>query len=280
MKIENEDRTLSNTMQHSNSRRQQTRKVVCLQSSVTTTVIRMDHRISPIPPTSTTTSTSRSTITSDSTSSSFSLTTNNSPLSCKRKLLLSQSSVVFILGLAAAISVSNMNALAFSSRGNRNNMNHYAFVNHKHYALSLQSLHNQYNNQQQHNQIQHQHRHHLQPISKLQTRNSLISTTKTTTTSLFAESTGQQEGKSVLGEKTSDDDDEWNTLVSAFKMYKAAYGDLKVPSRFVVPSMPPWPSKFSFVFSFLFGGKESLGTIFLGKNVSCFLITELYYYIF
>ena len=37
------------------------------------------------------------------------------------------------------------------------------------------------------------------------------------------------------------DDEEWNALLAAFQMYKAAYGDLKVPSRFVVPSMPPWP---------------------------------------
>ncbi len=241
MKIEHEDMTLRNTIQHSNNSRQQTSKVVCLQSSVTTSTststttntsatqrkMREDHRISPIPPTS------RPTSTSDSTSSSsFSSTTNNSQLSCKRKLLLTQSSVVFIL--ATAISVSNMNALAFSSRGN--NMNHHAFVNHKHYGLSLHNQHNQ------HNHNHHNHHNHLQPISTSQTRNSLISTT-TTTTSLFAESTGQQEGKSVLGEKTNNDDDEWNTLVSAFKMYKAAYGDLKVPSRFVVPSMPPWPSK-------------------------------------
>lgn len=38
-----------------------------------------------------------------------------------------------------------------------------------------------------------------------------------------------------------DEDGEWHTLVSAFRMYKAAYGDLKVPSRFVVPAMAPWP---------------------------------------
>jgi len=37
------------------------------------------------------------------------------------------------------------------------------------------------------------------------------------------------------------DEAEWEILVSAFQMYKAAYGDLKVPSRFVVPAMPPWP---------------------------------------
>jgi hypothetical protein len=39
----------------------------------------------------------------------------------------------------------------------------------------------------------------------------------------------------------SSDKDDWRALISAFQMYKAAYGDLKVPSRFVVPSMPPWP---------------------------------------
>lgn len=40
------------------------------------------------------------------------------------------------------------------------------------------------------------------------------------------------------------DEDEWKALVAAFQMYKAAYGDLKVPSRFIVPSMLPWPSKY------------------------------------
>jgi hypothetical protein len=41
----------------------------------------------------------------------------------------------------------------------------------------------------------------------------------------------------------SDDGDasEWQAITDAFQMYKAAYGDLKVPARFVVPSMPPWP---------------------------------------
>ena len=42
---------------------------------------------------------------------------------------------------------------------------------------------------------------------------------------------------------SSDDRDEWNALIAAFQMYRAAYGDLRVPLRFIVPSMPPWPSK-------------------------------------
>ena len=40
-----------------------------------------------------------------------------------------------------------------------------------------------------------------------------------------------------------EDEDEWRTVLAAFQMYKAAYGDLKVPSRFVVPGMAPWPGK-------------------------------------
>lgn len=43
------------------------------------------------------------------------------------------------------------------------------------------------------------------------------------------------------------DEEEWGALISSFQMYKAAYGDLKVPSRFVVPSMPPWPGKLNHV---------------------------------
>ena len=40
-----------------------------------------------------------------------------------------------------------------------------------------------------------------------------------------------------------EDEDEWHTVLAAFQMYKAAYGDLKVPSRFVVPGMAPWPGE-------------------------------------
>ena len=39
------------------------------------------------------------------------------------------------------------------------------------------------------------------------------------------------------------DESEWQAVTAALQMYKAAYGDLKVPSRFVVPSLPPWPGK-------------------------------------
>ena len=44
-------------------------------------------------------------------------------------------------------------------------------------------------------------------------------------------------------EDGSTDEEEWNALISAFQMYKAAYGDLKVPTRFIVPAMPPWSGK-------------------------------------
>jgi hypothetical protein len=48
-----------------------------------------------------------------------------------------------------------------------------------------------------------------------------------------------------------DDDAEWKTILAAFQMYKAAYGDLKVPSRFVVPGMAPWPGEFVDLWSFV-----------------------------
>jgi hypothetical protein len=47
----------------------------------------------------------------------------------------------------------------------------------------------------------------------------------------------------VAPQNPEPDEDEWRALLAAFQMYKAAYGDLKVPSRFIVPGMPPWPGK-------------------------------------
>lgn len=47
---------------------------------------------------------------------------------------------------------------------------------------------------------------------------------------------------SMSPSEETDDAEEWKAVMAAFKMYKAAYGDLKVPQRFVVPNMPPWPS--------------------------------------
>lgn len=38
-----------------------------------------------------------------------------------------------------------------------------------------------------------------------------------------------------------DDEAEWKAIYAAFRLYKAAFGDLKVPQRFVVPNMKPWP---------------------------------------
>jgi hypothetical protein len=39
------------------------------------------------------------------------------------------------------------------------------------------------------------------------------------------------------------DKEEWRAILASFQLYKAAYGDLKIPTRFVVPSMLPWPGK-------------------------------------
>jgi Helicase associated domain len=62
--------------------------------------------------------------------------------------------------------------------------------------------------------------------------------------------------------ENDNDDDEWKAVLAAFKMYKAAYGDLKVPQRFVVPDMAPWP-------------KVSWG-LKLGKVVSAIRLTGRY----
>ena len=45
------------------------------------------------------------------------------------------------------------------------------------------------------------------------------------------------------GASDVEDENEWRNILASFQMYKAAYGDLKVPSRFVVPAMAPWPGE-------------------------------------
>ena len=42
----------------------------------------------------------------------------------------------------------------------------------------------------------------------------------------------------------NNDKEEWRAILAAFQLYKAAYGDLKIPTRFVVPSMKPWPGMY------------------------------------
>jgi hypothetical protein len=44
----------------------------------------------------------------------------------------------------------------------------------------------------------------------------------------------------------SGDKEEWRAILASFQLYKAAYGDMKIPTRFVVPSMKPWPGKYIF----------------------------------
>mmetsp|Transcript_14589 Transcript_14589/g.40542 ORF Transcript_14589/g.40542 Transcript_14589/m.40542 type:complete len:1076 (+) Transcript_14589:299-3526(+) len=62
---------------------------------------------------------------------------------------------------------------------------------------------------------------------------SLLSTRRTRVV-LTAES-----GSSASSSKS--DQKEWKAVFLALQLYKAAYGDLKVPARFVVPSVAPWP---------------------------------------
>lgn len=51
------------------------------------------------------------------------------------------------------------------------------------------------------------------------------------------------EVQSPYAQSEVEDEDEWRTVIASFQMYKAAYGDLKVPSRFIVPGIAPWPGE-------------------------------------
>ena len=62
--------------------------------------------------------------------------------------------------------------------------------------------------------------------------------TTTTTTRLWS-SPSNDGTKKKAG--TSTDAGEWKAIVSALTIYKAAYGNLQVPQRFVVPNLQPWP---------------------------------------
>ena len=53
---------------------------------------------------------------------------------------------------------------------------------------------------------------------------------------LFSSSGGQ--------DNDAPDEEEWRAMLAAFQMYNAAYGNLKVPLRFVVPSLAPWPGSY------------------------------------
>jgi len=66
--------------------------------------------------------------------------------------------------------------------------------------------------------------HHLSPFSCKPAPSRIASTT------LFS-SDGEDESSK----------EEWQAILAAFQMYKAAYGNLKVPLRFVVPALAPWP---------------------------------------
>lgn len=137
-----------------------------------------------------------------------------------------------------------------------------AFTTQNNYATYTSFFHKK---DSHHHQLHHQNQRHSPSfiISPKQRKGhtgiNLISTNQqhqnypfqystSTSSNLFAT---QQEGEKTTRKTAKSgagaaDEAEWKSLVLAFQMYKAAYGDLKVPSRFVVPSMAPWPGKFIF----------------------------------
>ena len=70
-------------------------------------------------------------------------------------------------------------------------------------------------------------------ISSVRTEDGLPSFSSRTR--LFLASSGKESGKT--------DQNEWKAVFLTLQLYKAAFGDLKVPTKFVVPAAAPWPGK-------------------------------------
>lgn len=83
----------------------------------------------------------------------------------------------------------------------------------------------------------------IQPYAATSLGRSIATTTRTTVWQLSAEVEDEDEVLNRYTNGNGDDDDqaEWKSALAAFQMYKAAYGDLKVPGRFIVPLQAPWP---------------------------------------
>ena len=70
-------------------------------------------------------------------------------------------------------------------------------------------------------------------LSSDRTKNALPSFLSRTQSFLSAGKSSSDSGKA--------DQEEWRAVFLALNLYKAAFGDLKVPTKFVVPSAAPWP---------------------------------------
>jgi hypothetical protein len=93
--------------------------------------------------------------------------------------------------------------------------------------------------QQQTQQQTQQHRHFIWK----QRSPSLCHSSRTSPIAVLSMSNYDDQTEQQHQQEGEDDTVEWKAVLAAFKMYKAAYGDLRIPLRFIVPSMPPWPSK-------------------------------------
>ena len=60
------------------------------------------------------------------------------------------------------------------------------------------------------------------------------------------------EEKLPLSKSKISEEAEWESILQCFTMYRTAYGDLKVPMRFIVPSMKPWPGEYFFYLNIFF----------------------------
>lgn len=70
-----------------------------------------------------------------------------------------------------------------------------------------------------------------------QRKSSLLTKESTSYSRLFLST----QNPSAVDSNTNSDQQEWKAIFVALQLYKAAYGDIKIPIEFIVPAAAPWP---------------------------------------
>lgn len=73
-----------------------------------------------------------------------------------------------------------------------------------------------------------------------QRKSSLLTKESTSYSRLFLST----QNPSAVDSNTNSDQQEWKAIFVALQLYKAAYGDIKIPIEFIVPAAAPWPGTF------------------------------------
>ena len=116
-------------------------------------------------------------------------------------------------------------------------------------AFTTTSYQQQHKQQNYHDRIQHAPYYRPSSISysSSHTSTTTLTSAKTFTILPTFATTLKSKTRLFLAPRPAGTGDqaEWKALLMALQLYKAAYGDLKVPVRFVVPSMAPWPGMYT-----------------------------------